>query len=420
MKLETDPYKGVRDFYPEDKALQQAIFATVRGTLSRYGYQEYDASPLERAELYKSKTSEEIVNEQTYTFADRGDREVTLRPEMTPTLARMVAKKQRDLPLPIRWYNIGNRFRYERPQKGRGREFYQIDVDLLGAPEGEADIEAITVARDILRAFNAGDETYSIRINSRSLLDAACDAAGVSDDDKKAYLHLLDRKAKMEKDAYDAQFENIFNGKEDPLKDLEKNENKQVQAEYKKLQNFLSDLKERGITNAVYDPTLIRGFDYYTGFVFEFFDTDPENQKAFLGGGRYDNLLSLFSNDDMPAIGFAMSDMRLIDFLETHELLPDTLITPDLYIATPAPEDIPAAQEYAKELRQEGLSVVVNILDRKLDKQIKDAEKRNITNLVVFGINEREGSMITLKNIQTGDETETKKNGLIDLLYEEV
>lgn len=420
MKLDTDPYKGVRDFYPEDKALQQAIFATIRGVLSRYSYQEYDASPLERAELYKSKTSEEIVNEQTYTFADRGDREVTLRPEMTPTLARMVAKKRRDLPTPIRWFSIGNRFRYERPQKGRGREFYQVDVDLLGAPEGEADLEIVTIARNILRAFSVGDEAYTIRINNRALLDRACDAAGVSDDDKKAYLHLLDRKAKMDKSEYDAQFENIFNGANDPLENIEENTNEEVQKEYTKLQDFIANLKERGISNAVYDPTLVRGFDYYTGFVFEFFDTDPENSKAFLGGGRYDNLLNLFSDDEMPAIGFALSDMRLIDFLETHELLPDTLTTSDLYIATPAIENVPAAQAYAEELRTEGLSVTVNILDRKLDKQIKDAEKRGIQNLVVYGENEASGNLITLKNINTGDEIETKKDVLIDLLYEEL
>ncbi|XKT74874.1 MAG: histidine--tRNA ligase [Patescibacteria group bacterium UBA2103] len=420
MKLDTDPYKGVRDFYPEDKALQQALFATIRGVLSRAGYQEYDASPLERAELYKTKTSEEIVNEQTYTFADRGDREVTLRPEMTPTLARMVARRRRELPLPIRWYSIGNRFRYERPQKGRGREFYQVDVDLLGAPEGEADLEIISMARNLLRAFSVGDEAYTIRINNRALLDRACEAAGVSDDDKKAYLHLLDRKAKMDKGEYEAQFENIFNGMADPLADLENNTNEEVQKEFKKTQEFIKNLKLRGVENAVYDPTLIRGFDYYTGFVFEFFDTDPENQKAFLGGGRYDNLLNLFSNDEMPAIGFALSDMRLIDFLEAHELLPDTLTTPDLYIATVQESNIEPAQKYAEELRNEGLSVIVNILDRKLDKQIKDAEKRGIQNLVVFGEDEAEGSLITLKNISTGEEVETKKENLIDLLYEEL
>src|ERR1700691_3617682 len=137
--LSTDPYKGVRDFYPQDWSRLEGIFSRIRSTLAAWGYEEYNASPLERAELYEAKTSEEIVGEQTYTFTDRGDRKVTLRPEMTPTLARMVAAKRRELPLPLRWFSIGNRFRYERPQRGRLREFYQVDVDLVGIDELEGD-----------------------------------------------------------------------------------------------------------------------------------------------------------------------------------------------------------------------------------------------------------------------------------------
>src|SRR3989344_4057784 len=194
--LSTDPYKGVRDFYPADWARQEAMFARIRETLLKWGYEEYNASPLERAELYEAKTSEEIVNEQTYSFTDRGERRVMLRPEMTPTLARMEANKRRELVFPLRWFSIGNRFRYERPQKGRLREFYQADIDLVGPAsqsEGmrnEADIEIVRLAAAILKAFGATEGDFIIRVNSRALPTAACVAAGLSEEATRAYLRL--------------------------------------------------------------------------------------------------------------------------------------------------------------------------------------------------------------------------------------
>src|SRR3989344_2239244 len=175
-ELSTDPYKGVRDFYPPEWAQMQAVFEVLRSTLKRYGYEEYNASPLERAELYESKGNEEIVNEQTYTFLDRGERRVTLRPEMTPTLARMVAAKRRELVYPLRWFSLPNVFRYERPQKGRLREHYQLNVDLLGVKDAKADGEIIVIAHALLSAFGATNDDFIIRINSRKLLNAACGA----------------------------------------------------------------------------------------------------------------------------------------------------------------------------------------------------------------------------------------------------
>ena len=167
--LSTEPYKGVRDFYPEDWSRLMSAFSTIRTTLELWGYEEYNASPLERAELYENKTSEEIVSEQTYTFEDRGDRRVTLRPEMTPTFARMLAAKRREVPFPVRWYSIPNVFRYERPQRGRLREHYQLNVDLAGIPDAKADGEIIVLASELLKAFGAKNEDFRIRVSSRSL-----------------------------------------------------------------------------------------------------------------------------------------------------------------------------------------------------------------------------------------------------------
>src|SRR3989338_8304668 len=270
-QFSTDPYKGVRDFYPTDWAHMEAMFARIRSTLTLWGYEEYNASPLERAELYEAKTSEEIVNEQTYTFTDRGARSVTLRPEMTPTLARMVAGKRRELALPLRWFSIGNRFRYERPQKGRLREFYQADIDLIGLPEGEADIEIIGLAREILKAFGATEKDFIIRMNSRAPLNAACAAAGLKGEAVRRYLRLLDKKSKMRPEKFKLVSESI--SKKDPLSLIDSTS----------MEELAKTLKKRGVENVVFDPGITRGFDYYTGMVFEVFDTNPANPRALFG-----------------------------------------------------------------------------------------------------------------------------------------
>ncbi|MDO8593836.1 MAG: histidine--tRNA ligase [bacterium] len=391
--LSTDPYKGVRDFYPADWARMQAMFARMRETLERWGYEEYNASPLERAELYEAKTSEEIVNEQTYTFTDRGDRKVTLRPEMTPTLARMVAGKRRELPLPLRWFSIGNRFRYERPQKGRLREFYQTDVDLVGLPEGEADIEIVRLASEILKAFGATEKDFVIRINSRALLNAACKAAGLKGDSIRQYLRLLDKKSKMAPEAFKSASETI--SKKDPLSLIDA----------KPMETFVAALSERGVNNAVFDAGITRGFDYYTGMVFEVFDTNLANPRALFGGGRYDGLVALWGGDPIPAVGFAIGEVPLGDFLETHKLdLNAGTNTAQLYIGTPSPNDIPSAQAFADTLRKEGARVFVNLTPRALGDQIKDAVKRGIPLFAAYGADEVKNKTVRMKILATGEE----------------
>jgi len=392
-QLSTDPYKGVRDFYPADWARLDAMFTRIRQTLLAWGYEEYNASPLERAELYEAKTSEEIVNEQTYTFLDRGDRRVTLRPEMTPTLARMVAGKRRELALPLRWFSIGNRFRYERPQKGRLREFYQTDVDIIGLPEGEADIEVVQLASEILKAFGATENDFVIRINSRALLNAACAAAGLKGEAIRHFLRLLDKKAKMTPEAFEAAREAI--SVKDPLSFIKP----------EVMETFVAALKARGVGNAVFDPGITRGFDYYTGMVFEVFDTNPANPRAMFGGGRYDGLVALFGGDPIPAVGFGVGEVTLGDFLETHGLLPKSDFgKPQLYLGTPSVGNIPAAQSFADTLRKQGCRVFVNLTDRVLGDQVKDAVKRGIPFFVAYGADEITNNTVRMKILATGEE----------------
>ncbi|MDO8569555.1 MAG: ATP phosphoribosyltransferase regulatory subunit [bacterium] len=284
-KLGTDPYKGVRDFYPEDMAIQNYIFNTWRKTAEGKGYVEYSASILEPAELYKNKTSEEIVNEQMFTFTDRGEREVALRPEMTPTLARMVAARRRNLKFPLRWYSIPNVFRYERPQRGRKREHWQLNCDLMGMAGVEAEIEIISLAHAIMKAFGAKDEDFSIQINSRKAIPE-----GVT----METIRKIDRGEEI---------------------DINIDETDEIRA-------LLEKLNEKDIKNVKFNPKIVRGFDYYTGMVFEVFDTHEENRRSLFGGGRYDNLLEMFDVDPIPAVGFGMGDITLRDFLETHKLGP--------------------------------------------------------------------------------------------------
>lgn len=403
-ELPTDPYKGVRDFYPADWAKMDAMFSKLRTTLGAWGYEEYNASPLERSELYEAKTSEEIVNEQTYTFMDRGDRKVTLRPEMTPTLARMVAAKRREMPLPLRWFSIPNVFRYERPQKGRLREHYQLNVDLVGAASSEADIEIITIASELLKALGAKGSDFIIRINSRALLTAACAAAGLKGEAMRAYLRLLDKKAKMTPEAFAVAQRAITT--KDPLAIIhDSGLSEDVAHEKRQLLDTIEALQKRGVENAVFDATLTRGFDYYTGIVFEIFDTDTANPRSLFGGGRFDKLVALFGGDPIPAIGFGMGDVTLADFLETHKLTPSTGVhAPQLYIGTPSPSDIPAAQAFAGTLRKEGVRVFVNLTERALGDQVKDAVKRGISFFVAYGENETRSQSLRLKVLHTGEE----------------
>ncbi len=308
-KVSTESYKGVRDFYPEDMAILNYIFGVWRKVCEQAGYQEYGASPLEYAELYRSKGSDEIVNEQMYVFKDKGDREVALRPEMTPTLARMIAARRKGLKLPLRWFSIPNVFRYEKPQRGRKREHFQLNCDMMGVAGIDAEIELISLASNIMKAFGAKEEDFEIRINSRILLQEVFLPILKNPSKPEEMFRLMDRKEKMEKDEFEKKWKELFTG---PFIEPTKHTNK-------RLNEVMGKLSERGIQTK-FDYTITRGFDYYTDIVFEVFDTNPENRRSLFGGGRYDNLLEMFGVEPLPTVGFGMGDVTIRDFLETHNL----------------------------------------------------------------------------------------------------
>ncbi len=394
--LPTESYKGVRDFYPPDQAFLNYLIATWRRVAERFGYVEYGASILEPAELYKAKgaENEEMVNEQTYTFIDRGGREVTLRPEMTPTVARMVAGKRRELGFPLRWYSVPNLFRYERTQRGRLREHWQFNVDLFGSDSRAADAEVIALAHAVLVAFGATESDFVIKLGSRSFLDSVVTKMGLSADQAKKLRGALDRRSKVEQEQFEKDLAEIgvaleMLSAENPPEDV---------AEVLKI------LRGLGVNNAVFDPSIVRGFDYYTGVVFEAFDTHPENNRALLGGGRYNNLLELFDDEKVPAVGFAMGDVTVRDFLEVRHMLPEYAPPTKVYMAVAGAEFAEEAQKLAGVLRKEGVDVAVDFGERKLGKQIEAASKHQIPYLIVVGEDEAASGNFKVKDLNTGEE----------------
>jgi len=404
-----DSYKGVRDFYPEDERIQRYMFNTLEEVVESYGYEPYNGSVLELTELYTEKTSEEIINEQTYTFTDRGGRSVTLRPEMTPTVARMVAKKRRELGYPLRWYSIPNCFRYERPQKGRLREFWQLNVDLFGAPGSDADAEVIEVAYRIMRAFGAHEESFEIKVADRTLLETAFDAANMTPTQRDEYRRLLDRRPKISPEAFEKDAKNIT--KEDPLSLIENKDPSILQA-LTTLEDLLETLKARGVGNASFDPSIVRGFDYYTGVVFEIFDVAGEDtgstfgggRRSLFGGGRYDYLIEEYGGDHVPAIGFGMGDVTLKDFLEKHTLMPQERATADLYLAPATENDINRAAGAASFLREKGVRVALGMKHEKIADHVKAARKLSIPFFVAYGEDEEKSGTVLLKNLKNKKE----------------
>jgi len=398
-KLSTDSYKGVRDFYPEDQFIQDYIFFVWESTLESFGYEKYNASVLEPTELYRAKSGEEIVNEQTYQFIDRGDREVTLRPEMTPTVARLIAGKRRELTFPVRWYSIPNLFRYERPQRGRLREHWQLNADFFGVANIEADVEMIEIASTLLQNFGLNDTQYEIRINDLGALAKALDEAGLSSIEAHQYRKLLDKKEKI--DDFDEQVTKLL-GKPFEL-ELEESE---------AVTTVLNKLKLRGIHNVVFKQSLVRGFDYYTGIVFEVFSTDPKNNRSLFGGGRYDDLTKLFDDTSIPAVGFGMGDVTIRDVLETYNLLPVYEGAASVALCPLNDAFYDLAGELAQELRIEGLSVMTDVSGKKIGEQITRADKRAIPFVICLGDDEAASNTFTVKHLKTGKEKKMKRRAI--------
>ncbi len=408
MSLSTQSYKGARDFYPEDKRIQKWMFGKLRDVAESFGYQEYDAPLIESFEIYAAKTGEEIVNEQLYSFEDRGGRKVAIRPEMTPSVSRMVAARRQELSYPLRWYSIPNLWRYERPQRGRVREHWQLNVDIFGIDGIEADAEIIQIADAILKAFGASQENYSIRLNSRKAAEAVYGDLKISGEQRKAVNKLLDKRARMSETEFDALLRDTVGGK--VAADLTVYWAAEKPPE--NITELLELLKKSGVSNAVFDPEIVRGLDYYTDIVFEVYDNSAENNRAMFGGGRYDGLVAEFGVEAVPTVGFGMGDVTLQNFLESNNLLPKLQTEIDATVILIG-DVYEAVQPILSELRQKGLNLAVDPTDRKLDAKIKSAAKSGVKYAIFIGEAELASGKFKLKNLDSGQENELALNEII-------
>ncbi len=420
--LSSQPYKGTRDYFPEDKRTQNYIFSTWRTVVERFGYEEYGAPILEPIDIYAAKSGQELVNEQTYTFMDRGGRTVVIRPEMTPTISRMVAAKRQELAYPARLYSIANFMRYERPQRGREREFWQLNVDVFGVDEVMADIEIITIADTILKEFGAKSGDYTIRINNRKFINfMMSDYLQLDQQQAQQMTKLFDHRNKITNQDFEYQAGVILGDESDErvqkiialvdatsIRTLP--EGLQTAEALSEITLVFDSLKKAGVTDVVFDATLMRGFDYYTGTVFEVFDTHPDNNRSLFGGGRYDGLVGLFGAEPISAVGMAPGNTMIENFLAVRGLIPAQKSLTDIYIVV-IDEAFDQAGDVARQLRASGLNIEVDFSTRKIDKKIKTALKKNITHILFVG--ENDAGNYSLKNVVSEQEQKLSVEAII-------
>lgn len=409
--------KGTRDFYPEEMAQRQWLIGKMRDASTAFGFTQYDGPCLESIELYAAKSGEELVREQAFVFPDRGGDPITLRPELTPTLARMVAQKQNELVFPLRWWSFGPFWRYERPQKGRTREFFQWNVDLIGSDSVLADAELIAVAATFLRMVGIQPQDVQLLVNDRQLMDQAMTSAGVPADKKGEMLHLIDRLDKLPADVWDEKVLGLgLNLSQlDSVKALL--QNKHLWQESSNLRQLFEVVESLGVHEYVtYDPRIIRGLDYYTGTVFEARDTKGEF-RAILGGGHYGNLIGDVGGKPLPGVGFAMGDVVISLVLEAYGLLKDELSNTGTVFVTVFNEEMLAQSlQLASKLRAEGLQVVTQTEPEKLAKQLKFADRLGYKAAIVMGPDEESQGMAQVKNLRTREQELVTLNALAEKL----
>lgn len=389
---------GFRDFFPEDCAVRNYIFSKWRDVSAIYGFHEYDGPILEPTELYKKKSGDEILT-QLFHFEDRGERSVAMRPELTPTLARMAVARQRDYKKPLRWYGIGQFFRYEKPQKGRTREFYQLNTDILGEKSKEADAEIISFAIDIMRSMGFTNNDFVIRLSDREVWLDFLNSESISEDSQESFLQTIDKLERQNPEKTQKDLQTLGTSLESVNNFINTNHEKSH------FHNILDNLKARGLSDFVkIDLNVVRGLAYYTGTVFEVFDT-KKNMRAVAGGGRYDKLCSVISDGatDIPACGFAMGDVVISDLIKSTKAANSKLLNhlavndcADVYLVIADENKRTEAIKTLQELRNNGYKTVYSLAQIKVAKQFSSAENLKARTAIIIG---REFPEVTVKDL---------------------
>jgi histidyl-tRNA synthetase len=416
MPSKIQTVKGTREFYPEQMSLRNYLYEKVRGASQMFGYQEYDGPFIEPIDLYAAKSGEELGQQAVVRFEDRGGDKVALRPELTPSLARMIAAKQGELTFPVRWWSFGPFWRYEQPQKGRTREFFQWNVDMLGVNSPEADAELIAVGAEFLRSVGLRPERALIYVNNRRLMDSEFDALDIPQEKRLDVSNLVDRRTKMEAakwDAYALEL-GLTQAQLDGLKDILGNFDLWKKSD--ELTRLFAALEALGASEYVkFDPNIMRGLLYYTGTVFEAFDTTGSLRRAIFGGGRYDNLLADVGGNPLSGVGFAMGDVVIGIILQEAGLLPEFEPSPAQVLVTVFDEKLwLESYKLGAELRGAGLKVMVYPEPAKLPKQFKFADKMKMKAAVTVGPDEAEKGLAAVKNLSNGEQVIVAREAVAD------
>jgi histidyl-tRNA synthetase len=420
MKSTIQPIKGTRDYYPEEMAARNFLYRAVAKVSELFGYQEFEGPLLEPIDLYAAKSGDELVKKQSFVFEDRGGDLVTLRPELTPTLARLVAQRQRQLVYPLRWWSWGPFWRYETPQKGRTREFFQWNIDLIGIDNPEADAEMIAIAAAFLKETGLGPEQVNILVNNRAMMNSELAGLDIAPNIRPDVLRLIDRRDKLTPTAWEDNASDIGlnTAQIDGLKAVLANQ--ELWQKSDDLVRAFQVVEALGASPYVrFAPHIIRGLDYYTGTVFEAWDLDGEF-RAILGGGRYDNLVADVGGDPLPAVGFAMGDLVISLVLQKFNCLPDDLG------ASPAPvlitvfdnETWTASFEFATQLRQAGVKAACYPETSRLGKQFKYGDRMGMKIAVVLGPDELAKNEVAIKDLRSGEQRSAPRARAVETIEE--
>ncbi len=421
MKSIIQPVQGTRDFYPEEMAIRTWLYGNMRSVAESFGYQEYEAPMLESLELYAAKSGEELVQKQSYVLTDREGKQITLRPELTPSLARMIAQRQQQLTFPVRWWSFGPFWRHERTQQGRKREFFQWNVDLLGAESPEADAENVAVLATFFRRVGLLPQYVMVLVNNRHLLDAQFEAFGVGPEIRPAVSSWIDRREKMKPAAWEEDGTDVGLSAAQ-IADIKRMlEDKELWRQSPELIRFFAAADALGISDYVrFEPSIVRGLLYYTGTVFEAWEVGGDIKRSILGGGRYDNLLADVGGAPLPAVGFAMGDVVITLLLEKYGLLPKNL-TPQpaaVLVTVFDQERLLPSYRLATALRAAGIPTALYPEPAKLPRQFKYADRMAARLVLVLGPDEVAQGRVTMKDLASGTQQTVSQQQIVETVRE--